>query len=150
MRRVAAGAGSPRLTHEDWREAVHWVNDCGGGRATPVFLRSGLIETDEYLASGDARARAYLALPVLTVYPITPADCPVRSLTFGGDLYGEVDAAAIREAGEAWFIVKGESAFADQAATRACGRLTRDGLTAEVTDRKVWRNVVAFRIRLKS
>ena len=145
-RRIAAG-GSPRLTHDDWRGAVGWVNERAAPSA-PVFVLAGWIETDSYLRSDDPLIRAYLISPVRTVYPLTNPERPVRSLTFAGDLFSESDAEVIRTAGEAWFVVNGTGAFADRVAVRATGRLSRGGLTVEVTDRKVWRNVVAFRLRL--
>lgn len=142
-RRITGPNGSPRLRHEDWREAVQWVNE-RGGRATSVFVRSGLIETDEYLAN-DKRA-SYPALPVRAVYPLEPAERPVRSLTFTGDFHTDADLDLVRQSGEAWFVVKGEEAFADQVARRAVERLARAGVPVAITDRQTWRNVAAFRL----
>jgi hypothetical protein len=143
VRRVTGPNGSPRLRNEDWREAVRWANEHSEGRATPVFVRSGLIETDGYLAS--ERRADYPALPVRSAYPLAPPDRPVRSLTFTGDVYAEADLDLIHQSGEAWFIVKGDDPFADQVAHRATERLARTGVTVTVSDRKAWRNVVAFR-----
>ncbi len=147
-KRIAAG-GSPRLTHDDWRGPVGWVNE-RAAPSTPVFVFAGWIETDSYLTSDDPLIRAYLVSPVRTVYALANPDRPVRPLTFKGDLTGEADAEVIRTAGEAWFVVNDNESHSDRVAARAVGRLSRGGLLAEVTDRKAFRNVVAFRIRLVS
>lgn len=144
FRRDLGANGSPRLRNEDWREAIAWVNERGGGRASPVFVRSGLIETDGYLVS-PTRAD-YLTLPVRAVYPLAPADRPVRSLTYSGDVYSDADLELIRSSAETWFIVKGDEALADGVARRATEKLARAGVTVAVEDRKAWRNVVAFRL----
>lgn len=144
LRRDLGANGSPRLRNEDWREAIAWVNERGGGRPSPVFVRSGLIETDGYLAS-ETRAE-YLTLPVNAVYPLDPTNRFVRSLTYSGHFYSEVDVALVMVSADAWFVVKGDDAFADEVIRRATERLARLGVSVAVEDRKVWRNVVAFRL----
>ena len=145
-KRITAG-GSPRLTHDDWRGPVAWVNE-RAAPSTPVFVFAGWIETDSYLASDDPVIRSYLVSPVRTVYALAHPDRPVRPLTFKGDLVGESDTELIRTAGEAWFIVNDNESHSKRVVAGAVGRLSRAGVTAEVTDRKAFRNVVAFRVRL--
>jgi hypothetical protein len=142
--RLFAIDASPRMRSEDWRGAVRAVNAHGG--QAPVFIGAGFIETEGYLGSSDPLARAYLLLPVRTVYPLDPPDRPVRSLTYGGDLATEEDVELIRRTSEAWFVVKGNSTFADQVAARAIDRLSRAGPPVTVTDRTVLRNVVVFHL----
>jgi hypothetical protein len=148
-RRIAANTESPRLTHEDWREATAWVNARGAGRASPVFVRAGFIETDGYLGSSEPLARVYLTLPFRTLYPLAPAERAIETLTFAGEFADESGPELIRRAGEAWFVVKGDSAFADKTAANAAERLARNGVAVEVADRKTWRNVTAFRLRCR-
>jgi hypothetical protein len=142
--RLFAAGASPRMRSEDWRGAVREINAHGG--QAPVFIGAGLIETDGYLGSADPLTRAYLLIPVRTVYPLDHPDRPVRSLTYGGALRAEEDVELIRRTGEAWFVVKGTSAFADQVAARAIDQLTRAGIPVTVTDRTVLRNIVVFRL----
>jgi hypothetical protein len=142
--RLLAPDPSPRMRREDWRGAVDQVNAHRG--QAPVFIGAGLIETDGYLVSDNPLARAYLVLPVRTVYPLDPPDRPVRSLTYAGDLPAGADFELVRRTGEAWFIVKGDAAFADQVAARAIASLTRAGTPVAVTDRAVRWNVVVFRL----
>jgi hypothetical protein len=143
-RRRLSSNPSPRLVSEDWRGAVDHVN-AHGGRA-PVFVRAGLIETDAYLATDEPLTRAYLTLPVRTLYRLDPPDRPVQSLTFAGDLPVGADFELVRQSGEAWFVVKGDAAPADQVASRAAAALAAAGIPVTVADRVLLRNVVAFRL----
>jgi hypothetical protein len=144
VRRVLVGETSLRLVHEDWRGAIREVNAHGG--SAPVFIRSGFIETDGYLVSDDPLARAYLLLPVRTVYQLEPPTRPVRSLTFDGALPPGESVGLLRQAGEAWFIVKGDAGFGDRVAANARDQLTRAGTPVTITDRSVFRNVSVFRL----
>jgi hypothetical protein len=143
-RRLLAPDLSPRQRSEDWRGAIREVNARGG--RLPVFIGTGLIETDGYLASDNPLAHRYLILPVLTIYPLGSPDRPVRSLTYAGDLPTADDVELVRRSGGAWFVVKGNGEFADEAAARAVDRLARAGTRAESIDRAVFLNVVVFRI----
>ena len=146
-RRINA-SGSSRLTEGDWRGAAKWVGERAAPTA-PVFVRSGLIETDAYLKDDRPLIRSYLTLPVQTVYPLTGHDRPVRSLTFAGDLPGDADVEIIRTAGEAWIIVQGEPPIAAQTEARVVDKLAKSGLLVAVTDRAALKNVAAFRVVAK-
>jgi hypothetical protein len=145
-RRIKA-SGSSRLTEGDWRGAVKWVDERAAPTA-PVFVRSGLIETNAYLKDESPLVRSYLTLPVQTIYPLAANGRSVRSLTFEGDLPGEADVEIVRAAGEAWVLVQGEPPIAAQAEARVVAKLARGGWAAEVTDRAALKNVTAFRIKV--
>lgn len=130
---LTRGEPFPRVTREDWREAVDFVNTHDTDPGWPVLIRSGLIESDPMLAANgaDPRTQEYLTFAVHGPYRFANADRPVESLRFDGTLAGKWQVDELRAAGGGWFIFRAAPDVADQMLDRIRSQLRAAGLTLE-------------------
>jgi len=133
-----------RHGRENWRDAVAWVNRrtqemaaLDAHTAWPVFIRSGLIESDALRGSASPPLTEFCLLPVASIYPLTGNHRAVVPLprTDSGNLDDE-QLALIGRSGGAWFIVRGPPQVVDLLTTRLLARLAGRHITANLLRRR--------------
>jgi hypothetical protein len=148
IRKIVSGSNYPRLAREDWKQAVAHLNANDVQPGWPVFLRSGLIETDRLLAlSHDRPTHEYLTFPLRALYTLRNFDRPIETLRFDGSFVEESQLELIRDSGGAWFIVKGSRELANRAFQEATSRLRGRGLVPVQEERLDLINLSVFRVR---
>lgn len=114
---------------ENWRDAVRYVNDNeDSGVASPVFVRSGLLEADQLATDSSELLRVYCVLPIASIYQIDRPAQETRPLTThdAGRLSAD-DVKLIESSGGAWFIVNGDTATRER-----CARRTLESMEKEI------------------
>jgi len=136
--------------NQDWRSAVAHVNGPAGDNA-PVFVRSGLIEAEQWYASGDPLRREFCLLPVLGLYRLArPVDqlfpLPVRpAAVLSAEAQRRVLAAR-----NAWCLVQGSEASQAQFEASLRKAWQQAGVPVEGIQRRSFGSVGLFHVRLAS
>ncbi len=135
--------------NQNWRSAVHVLNDKASNTKAPVFVRSGLIEADGLYNSSDRRLREYCLLPALGIYRIerdaeTLTPLPTNA---AGSLSAE-DRKRIATAGEAWFLLSGTPGQVGEIKTRLCRRWEAHHVRARVAEHHPFGNVAVLRLNV--
>ncbi len=94
--------------NQNWRSAIQVLNDKATNPKTPIFVRSGLIEADQFHNSSDHRLREYCLLPALGIYRIereAETLTPLPTSTTAN--LSDENRKAVADAGEAWFLLSG-------------------------------------------
>jgi hypothetical protein len=136
--------------NQNWREAVRFVNRAADDSAAPIFVRSGLIESDrlqEQAAAGSFRE--YCLLPVKSIYRLQVGDGRIvpLSLYAAGELRPE-QWERMAAAGEAWFLLSGSERTVDQILGELRRSWPHDGRPLRVAARRSFGSVSVVRIRV--
>ena len=150
---VAVGA-EPSSVSEGWREAIARISEDAKDRGLPVFVRSGLLETND-LTDRDAAENTllyqYALLPATGLYPIEP---PGRDLS----PLRAADAAKLRpaqrelvvERGGAWLLLRGTVSGARSVAERIREDFEAHGHPAGFSLGEAHGTVHLFRLELRA
>jgi hypothetical protein len=134
-----------RHSREDWRAAIRHVNESGEQDQVPVFLRSGLIEADQWYDAEDDLLRTYCLLPVRGIYKLAPRYQHIIPLptTNSGSLSRE-HIALIAGQGGAWLVLRGRKQTADDIERQVLARL--GAWRGRVVQRREFGNVTVVRL----
>jgi hypothetical protein len=149
---LSRGESFPRMAREDWREGIAFLNTYDAEPGWPVFVRSGLIETDAMLAASgtDPQTKEYLTFGVRGPYQLRNPDRPVEPLKFDGTLAGDWQVNQIRTAGGGWFLLRGDVSRANAALGLLRDQLRAAGLSIVPDTWFDGVNVVVFRVRVSA
>ncbi len=89
---------------QDWRGAITWLN-AQRHDASPVLVRSGLIEADRLGADASESLREYCLLPVTSLYPIWPAEGVTPLRTSHSGRLSERTQGPLRQHRGGWFVI---------------------------------------------
>ena len=136
---------------EDWRGAIAWVNGATEAPTWPVFVRSGLIESDALRAGGDPQLREYCLLPVGGPYRLGAESRQIIPLPYShsGRLTGE-QLSLIVDHGGAWLLIRGGRETADQILTDVLAGLRHVASEGHVVDRRAFDQVHVVRLSVVS
>lgn len=143
-----------RHGQEDWRGAVEWVNlrsrEVSQERARvgrPVFVRSGLIESDALTYDDSPELREYCLFPVSSMYRLTGDHRVVVPLprTDAGNLNDE-QIATVQQSGGAWFILRGPPQIIDRFVTRLTARFAERGIEINVVERRAYDRITVIEV----
>ncbi len=106
------------VRHENWRDAVATLNADDQYRRQPVFVRSGLVESDALHDGEEAsrgRLREYFLLPVRSIYKLDDGNREIIPLpaSHAGQLTRD-QWQRIDGKGGAWFLIKGDKPTVDR------------------------------------
>lgn len=99
---------------EDWRGAIAWLNDRLADEPLPVFVASGLIESEALLEPHDPPLVEYCLFPLRTsIYPLQAERRELIPLALRNPAHPDPRfQELISERGGGWFVVRGRNSEA--------------------------------------
>lgn len=136
--------------NQDWRSAVAYVNEHAEA-ASPVFVRSGLIEAERWYASEDPLRREFCLLPVLGLYRLARSENVLFPLPISPPAVLSSEGRRRVLAGrEAWCLVHGSERSLARFEASLRSAWPRAGVPLSSVHRRSFGDVAVLRIRTAS
>jgi len=134
--------------NQDWRSAVAYVREHAGG-ATPVFVRSGLVEAEHWYASEDLLRREFCLLPVLGLYRLDRPRDSLFPLPVSPPAVLSAEARRrVLASREAWCLVQGSEPSLVRFETSLRSVWRRSGAIPSSIQRRSFGSVAVFHVRV--